>query len=101
MDFRSLAFLLINPVHRIPLFPAVIGRYSPGLSATFAEIELFNPAYGLVKVNNRQELIVKHILDSLAPVGILKHTGGWYVLRMGTNGPEKGAILRVGYPQNC
>ena len=30
------------------------------------EIELFNPAYGLVKVKDRRELILKHILDSLA-----------------------------------
>jgi 16S rRNA (guanine527-N7)-methyltransferase len=35
------------------------------------EIELFNEAYGLVKVNDRSELIVKHILDSLAPLGII------------------------------
>lgn len=36
------------------------------------EIELFNPAYGLVKATDRQELIVKHILDSLAPLGIIR-----------------------------
>ena len=36
------------------------------------EIELFNPAYGLVKVKDRGELIVKHILDSLAPVNIIR-----------------------------
>jgi 16S rRNA (guanine527-N7)-methyltransferase len=35
------------------------------------EIERFNPVYHLVKVQNRQELVVKHILDSLAPLGIL------------------------------
>ena len=35
------------------------------------EIELFNPAYGLVKVKDREELIVKHILDSLAPLEII------------------------------
>ena len=35
------------------------------------EIELFNEAYGLVKVQNKQELYVKHILDSLAPLEIL------------------------------
>jgi 16S rRNA (guanine527-N7)-methyltransferase len=35
------------------------------------EIELFNEAYGLVNVQSRDELIVKHILDSLAPLGIL------------------------------
>ena len=36
------------------------------------EIELFNPAYGLVKVQDRCELVIKHILDSLAPVGIFR-----------------------------
>jgi 16S rRNA (guanine527-N7)-methyltransferase len=33
------------------------------------EIEALNPAYGLVKVSSRKELVVKHILDSLAPLG--------------------------------
>jgi len=36
------------------------------------EIELFNHAYGLVKVKDREELIVKHILDSLAPLNIIR-----------------------------
>ncbi|MDR0721330.1 MAG: 16S rRNA (guanine(527)-N(7))-methyltransferase RsmG [Treponema sp.] len=35
------------------------------------EIERFNPVYHLVKVQNRQELVVKHILDSLGPLGII------------------------------
>jgi len=35
------------------------------------EIETFNPAYGLVGVNDTKELIIKHILDSLAPLGII------------------------------
>ncbi|MDR1869235.1 MAG: 16S rRNA (guanine(527)-N(7))-methyltransferase RsmG [Treponema sp.] len=35
------------------------------------EIMLFNPAYGLVAVNDPEELAVKHILDSLAPLGII------------------------------
>ncbi|MCL2129266.1 MAG: 16S rRNA (guanine(527)-N(7))-methyltransferase RsmG [Treponema sp.] len=43
----------------------------PLLTRYIEEIELFNPAYGLVKVNDRKELIIKHILDSLAPVNIL------------------------------
>ncbi|MCL1928243.1 MAG: 16S rRNA (guanine(527)-N(7))-methyltransferase RsmG [Treponema sp.] len=33
------------------------------------EIERFNTAYGLVKTDNRDTLIVKHILDSLVPLG--------------------------------
>ena len=41
------------------------------LTRYIEEIELFNPAYGLVKVKDREELIVKHILDSLAPLNII------------------------------
>ncbi|GHV85034.1 ribosomal RNA small subunit methyltransferase G [Spirochaetia bacterium] len=33
------------------------------------EIERFNPAYGLVKTANREELTIKHILDCLTPLG--------------------------------
>jgi 16S rRNA (guanine527-N7)-methyltransferase len=35
------------------------------------EIELFNSAYGLIGTNDTNELIIKHILDSLAPLGII------------------------------
>ena len=35
------------------------------------EIELFNSAYGLVGANDTNELITKHILDSIAPLGII------------------------------
>ena len=35
------------------------------------EIETFNSAYGLVGTSDTNELIVKHILDSLAPLGII------------------------------
>jgi len=35
------------------------------------EVELFNPAYGLVGAENTDELTIKHILDSLAPAGII------------------------------
>jgi len=36
------------------------------------EIETFNPAYGLVGTTDKNELIIKHILDSLAPLGLIK-----------------------------
>ena len=35
------------------------------------EIELFNKAYGLVGASSTEELIKKHIIDSLAPIGII------------------------------
>jgi len=41
------------------------------LSRYIKEIELFNTAYGLVGTSDTNELIIKHILDSLAPLGII------------------------------
>ena len=41
------------------------------LSRYIRELETFNAAFNLVKVQNTQELIIKHILDSLAPWQIL------------------------------
>ena len=43
----------------------LLDRYS-------AEIELHNPAWGLVGTADHQELIIKHMLDSLAPLGIIR-----------------------------
>ncbi|GHV83010.1 ribosomal RNA small subunit methyltransferase G [Spirochaetia bacterium] len=41
------------------------------------EIELFNKTHGLVKIKTKEEFIVKHILDSLAPLTeILKALDG-------------------------
>jgi 16S rRNA (guanine527-N7)-methyltransferase len=39
------------------------------------EIERFNPIYGLVGAKDRRELVVKHILDCLAPLGHLGNLG--------------------------
>jgi 16S rRNA (guanine527-N7)-methyltransferase len=36
-----------------------------------AEIERFNSAYGLVSVKSHDELITRHIIDSLSPLGII------------------------------
>ncbi|MDR2631826.1 MAG: 16S rRNA (guanine(527)-N(7))-methyltransferase RsmG [Spirochaetaceae bacterium] len=42
------------------------------LNKYIEEIERFNPAYGLVGARDRQELVVKHLLDSLAPLGLFR-----------------------------
>ena len=52
------------------------GRILPLLTRYIEEIELFNPAYGLVKVRDQEELIVKHILDSLAPLSAIRNLLG-------------------------
>ena len=47
------------------------GKITSQLENYIKEIEIFNSAYGLVGVNDKNELIIKHILDSLAPLGII------------------------------
>jgi len=41
------------------------------LGAYIREIETFNPALSLVGTDDRQELVTRHILDSLSPLGII------------------------------
>jgi 16S rRNA (guanine527-N7)-methyltransferase len=41
------------------------------LSAYVRELELWNPRYKLVAVDTRQELLLRHIADSLAPMRII------------------------------
>ncbi|MDR1420608.1 MAG: 16S rRNA (guanine(527)-N(7))-methyltransferase RsmG [Treponema sp.] len=36
------------------------------------EIERFNPAFGLTGTKDRNGLVVRHVLDSLAPLGIIR-----------------------------
>jgi 16S rRNA (guanine527-N7)-methyltransferase len=58
---------------------AVLERY-------LDELERWNPRFGLVKFENRRELVIKHVLDSLA---------GWRVVREAvTSSP--GSVLDVG-----
>ena len=47
------------------------GRIAEGLRRYLAEVERLNPALGLVGASG-DELVVKHVLDSLAPLGIIR-----------------------------
>jgi 16S rRNA (guanine527-N7)-methyltransferase len=44
---------------------------APKMEAYIKELQLFNSAYNLVNTDNHDELVVRHILDSLAPWKIL------------------------------
>ena len=73
------ASLLID--NRIPELSELLAVY-------INEIERFNPIYGLVKAANREELIIKHILDSLAPLG--------HIARL-LEEPETGIAGKIGF----
>ncbi|UTC57888.1 16S rRNA (guanine(527)-N(7))-methyltransferase RsmG [Treponema sp. OMZ 305] len=47
------------------------GKLADMLTRYIRELETFNAAFNLIKVQNTQELIIKHILDSLAPWEVL------------------------------
>jgi len=68
------------------------------------EIELFNPAYGLVGTNDSEELVIKHILDSLAPLGIisrlLAETENAQIADAGSGAGLPGIPLAIALP-NC
>jgi 16S rRNA (guanine527-N7)-methyltransferase len=73
-----MAFGLEEGLRRLTEEPAVAALINPRLDRVISllirymdEIERFNPAYGLVAVKSRGELVSRHILDSLAPLGII------------------------------
>ena len=66
---KGLEQLCINDTTSAVLIEKRIDELSALLSSYMDEIERFNPIYSLVKVSSRKELLIKHILDSLAPLG--------------------------------
>jgi 16S rRNA (guanine527-N7)-methyltransferase len=63
------------------------------------EIERWNPRFGFVKAANRQELIVKHVLDSLAAWPQVKaELKGGAVLDVGSGAGFPGIPLAIALP---
>jgi 16S rRNA (guanine527-N7)-methyltransferase len=82
---------------RLPEIAALLEKY-------IAEIELFNSAYGLVKVSGRRELVIKHILDSLAPLGViircLEGRSPAYIADAGSGAGLPGIPLSIALPNH-
>ena len=80
-------------------------RILPLLERYVEEIELFNPAYGLVKVKDSRELIVKHILDSLAPLKVIsnlsKNSESYKIADVGSGAGLPGIPLAVCLPNTA
>jgi 16S rRNA (guanine527-N7)-methyltransferase len=74
---------------RLPVIAASLLQY-------IEEIVRFNPAYGLVKTADQDELIVKHILDSLAPLSYLAH--GSFLADVGSGAGFPGIPLAICLP---
>ncbi|MCX7655529.1 MAG: 16S rRNA (guanine(527)-N(7))-methyltransferase RsmG [Treponemataceae bacterium] len=63
-----------------PLIAALFASRKDGIQDLLVryirEIELFNPTYGLVGTDNLRELVIKHIFDSIAPLGAILEKKG-------------------------
>ncbi|MDR1970858.1 MAG: 16S rRNA (guanine(527)-N(7))-methyltransferase RsmG [Treponema sp.] len=75
----------------------------PLLAAYIGQIELFNPAYGLVGAKTREDLVTRHILDSLAPLGImirlLGDSSGARIADVGSGAGLPGIPLAIALPE--
>lgn len=66
-----------------------------GLERYISEIELFNPIYKLVSYQDRDELIIRHILDSLAGVKVFEALEGSSIADLGTGAGFPGVVLAI------
>ena len=65
------------------------------LERYISEIELFNPIYKLVSYQDRDELIIRHILDSLAGLKVFEALEGSSIADLGTGAGFPGVVLAI------
>lgn len=65
------------------------------LERYISEIELFNPIYKLVSYQDKDELIIRHILDSLAGVKVFEALESSSIADLGTGAGFPGVVLAI------
>ncbi|MDR0410850.1 MAG: 16S rRNA (guanine(527)-N(7))-methyltransferase RsmG [Treponema sp.] len=70
-------------------------RILPLLKKYIEEIELFNPVYKLIRARGRDELVVKHILDSLSGATLISHYSGSLIADLGSGAGLPGIPLAI------
>ena len=68
------------------------GKTCQSLVRLYDEISLFNPMYGLVNTSG-EDLVVRHILDCLAPVAMMKSDSGVRMADLGSGSGLPGLVL--------
>ncbi|MFA6855710.1 MAG: 16S rRNA (guanine(527)-N(7))-methyltransferase RsmG [Treponema sp.] len=62
---------LIEGLKQLGFIPETAVILAPKMETYIKELQLFNSAYNLVNTDNHDELVIRHILDSLAPWKLL------------------------------
>jgi 16S rRNA (guanine527-N7)-methyltransferase len=91
--------MLIEGIEALCKTDAETGRLLAGcveviterLNSYIEEVETYNRAYGLVGTKDHDELVVRHILDSIAPAGIISR-----LLSLSENGRSRPLIADAG-----
>ncbi len=68
------------------------GKICQSLIRLYDEISLFNPMYGLVNASG-EDLVVRHILDCLAPFAMMKSDKGVRMADLGSGSGLPGLVL--------
>lgn len=86
--------LLRDGLAELKLAPGIAPEVTPRLLAWLAELEKWNAAYNLSGIRNAEEIVTRHILDSLA---VLPHASG-RVIDVGSGAGIPGLILAIANP---
>jgi 16S rRNA (guanine527-N7)-methyltransferase len=70
-----------------------------GLTAHGRAIETWNERLGLVSLHDPDELVTKHLLDSLAPIRVLEELGFASFADLGSGAGFPGVPLALAFPQ--
>lgn len=96
---------LLNGLNQVGIPGEKIAEFSGKLDKYINEIILFNSAYNLTNTSVYDEIVVNHILDSLAPYKILKELAGNYssenfrIADIGSGGGLPGIPLATVFPE--
>ncbi len=96
---------LLNGLSQIGIPAEKIEEFSKKLDKYINEIILFNSAYNLTNTSVYDEIVVNHILDSLAPYRILQElskkiaTSDFKIADIGSGGGLPGIPLAVVFPE--
>ena len=98
--------ILINGLKKCGIAEEMLADLSSKMERYIKEIILFNSAYNLTNTSEHDELVIRHILDSLAPYEILKRLIDDYksdrpflVADIGSGGGLPGIPLAALFPE--